>query len=160
MHIFSISEKASSEESLPSALGSIDEDFDVPMKRKGLLPPIKMETNLPGGINFATSPEVPRRTSVFTTISTSHSKESLDESLAQFLTPPQDWLDTVKDSQNEYTTSDVLNAEWLKYCLECLLNMKIIEEFNYASKEEAIKVLLRDIIFVQKLKEVSIVKWL
>ena len=50
--------RSGSEESLASILGSLDLDDDlntVPMKRKGLLPPInpiRMETHLPGGINF------------------------------------------------------------------------------------------------------------
>ena len=49
--------QSASEESLPS-LGSLDLEEDtnnLPMKRKGLLPPIhpiKMETQLPGGINL------------------------------------------------------------------------------------------------------------
>ena len=38
-----------------------EEEFDIPIKRKGLLPPIHLEPNLPGGINLISSPEVPRR---------------------------------------------------------------------------------------------------
>ena len=142
-------------------LGSIDEDFDVPMKRGGLLPPIKMETNLPGGINFSVTPEVPRRKSLVTTISptpTDDVDDDLDNDWPNILTPPSDWMDcvigaSILEPRNELDSA-VIDKNWLKHCLNCLLSDEMLVKFGVESKGDVCKILMRDVLFAQKFKKV------
>ena len=150
--------RSESEESLPS-IGSL-ENVQKPIKKGGLLPPIFQPTpNLPGGINFLATPVVTRRKSDTTTIisrpSSIASNDSLDDTLAGVLTPPQDWLNAVQDVTNISGFDETLDMECFKMCLEYLITEEMVKKHEMGSKDLTIKILQRDVILVQKLKKVG-----
>ncbi len=143
------------------SIASFDEELDIPVKRKGLLPPIKIDANLPGGINFSVTPEMPLKSAKSSFIlsspsptSLSSSQGSVDESLAGALTPSQDWLEAVKNSHKSFADED-LDKDWLGLCLSALLQPDFLAKFDFDCSENAVKILLKDIIFLQRLKDVS-----
>ena len=93
-----------------------------------------------------------------TVISSSHSLESLDMSLPGLLTPPQDWIDSVKQNHRsswDMTVTDKnLDMDWLSHCLECLLTEELVEKYGLTTTPQATKIITRDLIFLQKIKEV------
>ena len=92
-------------------------------------------------------------------ISPSHSITSIDNSLPGALTPPQAWIDEIK--QNVRGSWDLsamdksLKSDWLIHCLESLLTQEIAEKYEYSTTQAATKVVSKDIIFIKKLKEVK-----
>lgn len=152
--------KASSEDSLPSIMGS-DHEIEspvIPIKRKGLLPPIKAEPILPGGfVSTTASPtKIPKMNTFISSSRRSPSLKSLDESLSAYLTPPRDWMDAVKSSQQTAETTQI-NQDWIVHSLKCLLPQELLSKFGHGSKEQAVKVLVRDIIFMRHLKQVKVI---
>ena len=99
-----------------------------------------------------------RKSDLPTVISPSHSLDSVDNSLPGALTPPQNWIDEVKQnvrSSWDMTSKDkVLDTDWLSHCLESLLSQEIVEKYGFSTQQTATKVVLRDLIFTRKLKEV------
>ena len=99
-----------------------------------------------------------RKSDLPTVISPSHSLDSIDNSLPGTLTPPQNWIDEVKQnvrSSWDMTSKDkVLDTDWLSYCLESLLSQEIVEKYGFSTQQTATTVVLRDLIFTRKLKEV------
>ena len=99
-----------------------------------------------------------RKSDLPTVISPSHSLDSIDNSLPGALTPPQNWIDEVKQNVRaswDMTSKDkALDTDWLSHCLESLLSQEIVEKYGFSTPQTATKVVLRDLIFTRKLKEV------
>ena len=138
----------SSSESIPSFF---EENEILPNKRKGLLPPIKLEPNLPGGI-FMT-PQVARKKSVTSTVispsqSPRHGKN--EPSLFDHLSPPKEWLEAVKTVKGFLEDEQSLDMTWFKICLNHHSN-NYLQSKSY-SKDQYMAI-SRDVLYLQKINK-------
>ncbi len=159
--------RRSSEDSMPSILGSLsdledDGNTPQPLRRRGLLPPLKTE-DLPGGV-LEKTPAMPRRISNHNVvISRSQSPQPVN-SLQSLLALPPLWLEVVRDPHKQFApdleadeADQPWSGDWIAVCLKKIMNENpdVVSEFREKDEapEAVIKKVLRDLDFMTSLKE-------
>lgn len=120
--------------------------------------------DLPGGVHDRSTPQVPRKKSNATVISPRQSPKhfAAENLLATVLTPPEDWLNALKEGQYRTFASakSSFSLDWTSHCLRKMLSETpgLMQKYGMAqneSVEQIVKKLMKDLFLVETLKEVK-----